>query len=149
MLNDKQKLALELWAKALESGKYKQGCGLLKQVAGDSIFGANLYCCMGVASEIMGLPNKLVKNAGHWPDGKAFAFSYEGLREPATSMPGAQWFQDTYGMSWWWMHKLSSANDVRKATFDELAAVVRKFAASDGKWAPHTAREMIAEAKLK
>ena len=49
IMSFKQRFWLEKWVSALQDGKYTQGNGTLKDLAG----GDELYCCLGVLADII------------------------------------------------------------------------------------------------
>ena len=74
----------EKWIKALESGKYKQGVGYLKQRSD----GISSYCCLGVACQLAyneGVISRPSENK-RFPNNKIYTFGSEDSRS-ATELP--------------------------------------------------------------
>jgi len=125
MLNVKQQEFVALWVKALRSGKYRQGIGVLKMV--DTVNGAR-YCCLGVLCEIAGISGVLTKRRtridvvefGPWP-------SKEGVsQDKAYFLPHPSWFREATGLFVVDMISLSNLND-RGRSFGEIADKIEEL----------------------
>ena len=109
------------WLAALESGKYKQTKGTLRQPKGDGkSYG---YCCLGV------LCNLAVNDGvGEWtkltPDGKPRSYKLDGERND--SMPVTQ-FLDLVGISPEMGDRLATMNDHEGKSFTDIAKHLRKL----------------------
>ncbi len=87
------------WAKALRSGKFKQGKSELRSNAPD---GSSSYCCLGVLCEINGESDEVMEHTG---------LSTAGVL-------------DKYGMSGPMESALMELNDDANYTFEEIAEVI-------------------------
>ena len=66
-MTEEQRVNVNAWIEALESGKYRQGTGHLRQVMNDN---APSYCCLGVLCEINNFPRATTNNRAYvYPDG--------------------------------------------------------------------------------
>lgn len=85
----------DAWVRALRSGAYAQGDGVLTAVADD---GTERHCCLGVASYIAGLPRKLEDGVRTfvYADGRSTAAAPPrlrvalGLTGPFGELPGLE-----------------------------------------------------------
>ena len=72
----------EKWVKALRSGEYKQGRGLLH-----SNFG---YCCLGVAGFICGATNEMLKYAGGYLHTEPIYFNQDVIKNIPVELHGTR-----------------------------------------------------------
>lgn len=102
------KAARELWAQALESGKYKQGAGQLAVETDEGL----QHCCLGVACEL----------AVHQGIIASFDGDDGALQDymPVQDWLGLRVFNGTYSLD----QSLTSDNDNGR-TFEQIAATIR------------------------
>ena len=103
---EEQRAHRELWAGALESGRYEQAIGALRDATG--------FCCLGVACEISGL--------GKWTDdGGDLVYLEQDKQLPPEVLDwlGLSTYTGFYGIG-----SLATDND-DGATFAEIAAIIR------------------------
>ena len=89
------------WITALRSGTYRQGCGVLKNLAGE-------FCCLGVLCEIAKIPNdgtQLLDEAGS-------TAGYDPL--------------ERYGVNNDHTNRLWRMNDCENKTFDDIADYIEQ-----------------------
>ncbi len=96
------------WVRALRSGKFKQGA---MRLASESVDGTR-YCCLGVACIVSGHTDRKVL-------GKTFMKKGEKWNTP----------KELSGMATEnkLVHKLSSLNDSRKKSFNQIASWIEKY----------------------
>jgi hypothetical protein len=100
--------AYELWLAALESGKYQQARGKLKRISREK---TPSFCCLGVVCDLN------VKAGGPEWDGRDYLNTSAHL---PTSLHSFLAITDTEAIT------LINLNDIRKMSFKEIAAHIRK-----------------------
>jgi hypothetical protein len=102
------------WLKALKSGKYIKGTGLLKQIDN----GETKWCCLGVAGDICG-----VKNFGS----SQYLFSKSNMTDKRSSLRGLANVPKTIRGHWEdsVAEKLAKLNDNSKS-FDKVIKWIEK-----------------------
>jgi hypothetical protein len=119
---------LREWADALESGKYKQGTGYLRDIE-------DQYCCLGVACDL--LIEKHVLDS--WQHDSASAYS---VHSRASSLPdiaahyiGFEGDNANYGPLFYHnVPHLVAANDDRRYSFSQIASILRNVANQEEEW---------------
>jgi hypothetical protein len=136
MKQSERRARLLMWADALDSGKFRQGNGALREKAPHQ--GHSKYCCLGVACAVY----QAVTGKGMWETGRNVANRFIiGKDSGSTLLPRAvaKWFgfgiydfgsnprlQDIGG------YTISSvaANDDMGLSFRQIARIVRHTAAT-------------------
>lgn len=122
-MNEEQKQNTRKLIEALRSGDYIQGFGALKEKSGDHC----VHCCLGVASEILGVPSKPVLS-----EDNMFSFIYGEVKREGT--PDQYWFNENYGWPNGFYYpfrvhgtpeSVVSIND-RGVPFDTIANIIEK-----------------------
>lgn len=96
------------WVKALRSGKYKQGRGMLRN-------NDNEFCCLGVLCDLFDQSRWIKRENGYsYKYGKGLSKGYASSNLP----------EDIFkkiGLSWYQEDILINMNDNRRMSFDEIA----------------------------
>lgn len=101
----------EKWLAALRSGRYTQGREYLKTA---DALGRVSHCCLGVLSEVMGVPSK-----PRYAEDRTLNFQYPGYT-PASGYPDPDWAYDACDLLNDDMYALAEMND-RGDSFEEIA----------------------------
>jgi ABC-type uncharacterized transport system auxiliary subunit len=112
-MTEEQRTNMNAWIKALESGNYRQGTGLLRQIMNDN---APSYCCLGVLCEINGLPRATESD-------RIYVYPNSYTSAVNTSH---DWFTQTTGLDGDVQFALASAND-KNNNFREVVAQLRLY----------------------
>lgn len=114
-LNEKN---IRLWIKALESGEFKQTRETLRRGTEVKRY---RHCCLGVTCELYSQ-----KVGGFW-DGNAFISGYDNNQNELFSSDGLSEDVETWvGFDSEYIQNIfSTANDIGKATFTQIAQVLR------------------------
>lgn len=108
------------WAKALESGKYKQADGYLRTPAGD-------YCCLGVLCDLVGEEVGLKRGAvrGFVKDGMPYNATLPSFVSRFVGMKSSDGLLSAYGRAKKAV-SLSGLNDIKSLSFNQIARVIRR-----------------------
>jgi len=111
-MTQEQRENVEEWAVAMESGKYPQTIGCLRDTTG--------YCCIAVACVIKGVQSR--------KEGDEYRFFFgeteDGEEISETGDANDCWFYRTYGIES--RTELINMNDSGGYDFPEIAAYIRK-----------------------
>lgn len=118
-MTEDQKQNLTLWIVALRSGTYKQGELSLAKIDSPSTNEEFKYCCLGVAAEVMNIPNKVI-DYGSMKQ-KAYIFVSNGDEITSFSVWDAIELILTFGLERTEQAKLIKMNDNLKLSFEEIA----------------------------
>jgi hypothetical protein len=110
MSTDIQKANLEIWIAALRSGEYKQGHYQLFTEFPDCTFG---YCCLGVATKVLGITNESEKGNPNIIYGDIDPYFATEIDE--------DFFRNLFGLEKDTQHRLMVFNDMDGKDFQEIA----------------------------
>ena len=102
----------ETWCKALESGEFKQGRGVLHHC--DEVSGDDEYCCLGVATMLMPNSDDLFNSSdlSKWPSGSTYV---------------SQTVSDAFGLTMDILRGCVNWNDCDRFNFAEIAVKIREL----------------------